>query len=285
MVTTALRGAAGRQSGLGLPVARCGADRGASPGGQHRTFPGDDRLGDGVVCGSEPRGVAPLRRTGAACGRERARDQSDPARDTGRRGEPARRLERVARGPHPRFGVAAPPVCGRERQRRPARHQLERLPLQQFDALVESPVLPMQRRSPRQERLWVTICYVAFTEQNPDAPYAHENTEEYAEFVLATILHARGWVHHPVHRAIHYGDGGRAHVLRLAVLGAGCPAAGRRALVPPVPQQVSRSAARHRRCRPERRRAHRDDWSTSAAATKTSTTTSRSAGCRPGSSS
>lgn len=60
----------------------------------------------------------------------------------------------------------------------------------ELDWEVESAVLPIrQRLAARGERLFVNLCYVAFTEQIRNGAYIHSDPEEYAEFVLATYLH------------------------------------------------------------------------------------------------
>src|SRR5262245_4650891 len=67
------------------------------------------------------------------------------------------------------------------------------------DDRVRRVVLPMKDRlAARGEALFVNATYVAFTRQiGTGFGYAHENPEEYAEFVLATYLHLQqtfGWV-------------------------------------------------------------------------------------------
>lgn len=60
----------------------------------------------------------------------------------------------------------------------------------ELDDSVDNIVLPMKRRVEQQgERLFLNLCYVAFTEQITTGDYHHDNPEEYAEFVLATYLH------------------------------------------------------------------------------------------------
>jgi hypothetical protein len=61
----------------------------------------------------------------------------------------------------------------------------------EFDARIEQGVLPLKARlEARGEKLFVNVCYVAFTEQLPKgAPYDHGDPEEYAEFVLAAYQH------------------------------------------------------------------------------------------------
>ncbi|MCP5433184.1 MAG: hypothetical protein H6923_07930 [Alphaproteobacteria bacterium] len=62
----------------------------------------------------------------------------------------------------------------------------------ELDFRIESAVLPMKERlEARGERLFVNVNYVAFMNQVPDAPYFHDDPEEYAELVLATHLHMR----------------------------------------------------------------------------------------------
>lgn len=60
----------------------------------------------------------------------------------------------------------------------------------ELDDNVETVVLPLKRRiEARGERLFINMCYVAFTEQITKGLYQHDDPEEYAEFVLATYLH------------------------------------------------------------------------------------------------
>lgn len=62
----------------------------------------------------------------------------------------------------------------------------------ELDEKVESVVLPLKSRAEaRGERLFINLCYVAFTEQITEGAYHHHNPEEYAEFVLATYLHLK----------------------------------------------------------------------------------------------
>lgn len=64
----------------------------------------------------------------------------------------------------------------------------------ELDNTVERIVLPLQRMmAARGARLAVNLNYVSFFRQCPrDRQYAHRDAEEYAEFVLATMLHLRG---------------------------------------------------------------------------------------------
>ncbi len=64
----------------------------------------------------------------------------------------------------------------------------------ELDNTVERVVLPLQRMmTVRGARLAVNLNYVSFFRQCPrDREYAHRDAEEYAEFVLATMLHLRG---------------------------------------------------------------------------------------------
>jgi hypothetical protein len=63
-----------------------------------------------------------------------------------------------------------------------------------LDSTVVNVVLPLKRRlETRGEHLWINVNYVAFTGQITSAyGYTHDDSpEEYAEFVLATVLHLR----------------------------------------------------------------------------------------------
>jgi len=64
----------------------------------------------------------------------------------------------------------------------------------ELDRGVEYAVLPLRKRvEANGERLFVNLCYVAFTDQICGGlSYHHSNPEEYAEFILATFLHLRG---------------------------------------------------------------------------------------------
>lgn len=60
----------------------------------------------------------------------------------------------------------------------------------ELDNEIEKVVLPMKERlEARGRRLFVNICYVAFTGQITDGQYHHKDPEEYAEFVQATFQH------------------------------------------------------------------------------------------------
>jgi len=60
----------------------------------------------------------------------------------------------------------------------------------EIDFLIEQQVLPMRERlADRGRRLFINLCYVAFTKQIERGSYIHDDPEEYAEFVLATYLH------------------------------------------------------------------------------------------------
>lgn len=65
----------------------------------------------------------------------------------------------------------------------------------ELDGRIEEIVVPMQRRlAARGERLFVNLCYVAFTDQLRGGAYHHDDPDEYAEFVLATYEHMqRRW--------------------------------------------------------------------------------------------
>lgn len=60
----------------------------------------------------------------------------------------------------------------------------------EMDWRLEVGVLPLRKRLlARGEKLFVNLCYVAFTGQIKNGRYIHKNPQEYAEFVLATYLH------------------------------------------------------------------------------------------------
>jgi len=61
----------------------------------------------------------------------------------------------------------------------------------ELDEKVESLVLPMKQQLEAQgESLVLSLNYTAFLNQcNPQPPYPHANAEEYAEFILAVVLH------------------------------------------------------------------------------------------------
>jgi len=60
----------------------------------------------------------------------------------------------------------------------------------ELDWRLEVGLLPIRNRLLAQgEKLFVNVCYVAFTNQIRNGHYLHENSDEYAEFVLATFLH------------------------------------------------------------------------------------------------
>lgn len=62
----------------------------------------------------------------------------------------------------------------------------------ELDHAVTTVALPMAARlAARGEKLFVNVCYVAFTSQITTGAYVHNQPEEYAEFVLATYLHLR----------------------------------------------------------------------------------------------
>ena len=66
----------------------------------------------------------------------------------------------------------------------------------QFSALddtIEKVVLPLRRRvAANGESLYVNLLYVAFTRQtDAGRPYIHDEPEEYAEFILAVVLHMK----------------------------------------------------------------------------------------------
>jgi len=62
----------------------------------------------------------------------------------------------------------------------------------ELDDTVDAIVLPMKRRvEQRGERLFINLCYVAFTKQITQGQYEHDDPEEYGEFVLATYLHLK----------------------------------------------------------------------------------------------
>jgi len=60
----------------------------------------------------------------------------------------------------------------------------------EMDRSVEVGLLPVRNRLlERGEKLFVNLCYVAFIGQIKNGNYLHEESDEYAEFVLATYLH------------------------------------------------------------------------------------------------
>jgi len=63
----------------------------------------------------------------------------------------------------------------------------------QFSSLdwkIENLVIPLKRLfEQRGMKLFINLCYVAFTGQIRDGEYIHDNPDEHAEFVLATYLH------------------------------------------------------------------------------------------------
>jgi hypothetical protein len=63
----------------------------------------------------------------------------------------------------------------------------------QFSSLdwkIENIAIPLkQLLEKRGLKLFINLCYVAFTGQIRDGEYIHDNPDEYAEFVLATYLH------------------------------------------------------------------------------------------------
>lgn len=62
----------------------------------------------------------------------------------------------------------------------------------ELDQMIEQQVLPMRKRlADRGQKLFVNLCYVAFTKQAPQGEYIHDDPEEYAELILATSLHIR----------------------------------------------------------------------------------------------
>lgn len=62
----------------------------------------------------------------------------------------------------------------------------------ELDESVENIVLPMKERlEARGEKLFINVCYVAFTGQITKGGYVHDDPEEYAEFVLAVYLHLK----------------------------------------------------------------------------------------------
>lgn len=60
----------------------------------------------------------------------------------------------------------------------------------ELDANIASAVVPLRKRlADRGERLFINLCYVAFTDQLRGGSFHHDDPDEYAEFVLATYLH------------------------------------------------------------------------------------------------
>ena len=69
----------------------------------------------------------------------------------------------------------------------------------EMDWAVDNIVLPLKQRvEANGERLWINVCYVAFTGQIvPPLTYGHDDPDEYAEFVEAAYEHLEqkyGWV-------------------------------------------------------------------------------------------
>lgn len=69
----------------------------------------------------------------------------------------------------------------------------------ELDDLVDRNILPWKARlEARGEKLYINLCYVAFTKQvTSGADYVHDNAAEYAEFLLAVFQHLQsryGWV-------------------------------------------------------------------------------------------
>lgn len=75
----------------------------------------------------------------------------------------------------------------------PNRLDLTGFRLDRLDRAVQKIVLPMRERLQRQgEKLWISVNYIAFTDQICGEPrYIHNRPEEYAEFVLAIYQHLR----------------------------------------------------------------------------------------------
>lgn len=65
----------------------------------------------------------------------------------------------------------------------------------QFSSLdwkIDNILIPLkQMLEKRGLKLFINLCYVAFTGQIKDGEYIHNNPDEYAEFVLATYLHMK----------------------------------------------------------------------------------------------
>jgi len=60
----------------------------------------------------------------------------------------------------------------------------------ELDDAIDEAALPLRALlQARGERLWINVCYVAFTQQITTGTYIHGDAEEYAEFVLAAYLH------------------------------------------------------------------------------------------------
>ena len=60
----------------------------------------------------------------------------------------------------------------------------------ELDENIDRVLLPLKSRiEQRGERLFINLCYVAFTDQITNGGYDHDRPEEYGEFVLATYLH------------------------------------------------------------------------------------------------
>lgn len=62
----------------------------------------------------------------------------------------------------------------------------------ELDLKIENVIIPLKKLlEERGIKLFINLCYVAFTSQIKNGEYIHNNPDEYAEFVLATYLHIR----------------------------------------------------------------------------------------------
>jgi hypothetical protein len=62
----------------------------------------------------------------------------------------------------------------------------------ELDFTVAEVAVPLRERLARRgERLFVNLCYVAFTDQIVEGGYSHDDPEEYAELILAAFLHMK----------------------------------------------------------------------------------------------
>ncbi len=60
----------------------------------------------------------------------------------------------------------------------------------ELDLKIENVIIPLKKLlEERGTKLFINLCYVAFTGQIKDGEYIHNDPNEYAEFVLATYLH------------------------------------------------------------------------------------------------
>jgi hypothetical protein len=62
----------------------------------------------------------------------------------------------------------------------------------ELDDKINNAVLPMKEyMESKGEKLYISLCYVAFTEQITDGEYIHRDPKEYAEFILAVFTYMK----------------------------------------------------------------------------------------------